>query len=155
MPSKRKIQSLPKPKSSISQSERVAILHYLNTHPNAKKLLDAIVDPSNQEKELAQVIAPSITNELQKARMIGINIGWQSAFIRAYENSKKLTTLDEVMAYLKEESEKARAVTAVKENYEGIDMALVQEVYDNAVKEAQAPVDTEEEDTVGEVIPLF
>lgn len=129
-----------KPKTSISQAERVAILSFLNANPNAKRLLHALAHPSEEDSSLAQTLTPILQEQLHKARMVGIMIGWQSAFISAAQHCKPSDTLEQVMTYLNEEANKARAVTYVKENYD-MDTDIIDKVY----KEALAVLNQEEE----------
>lgn len=121
-----------KPKTSISQAERVAILSFLNANPNAKRLLHALAHPSEEDSSLAQTLTPILQEQLHKARMVGIMIGWQSAFISAAEHCKPYCTYEKVMTYLQEEADKARAVTYMKENYD-MDTDIIDKVYKEAL----------------------
>ena len=80
--------------------------HMLDTNPKYKEIMDALID--NPEKELKDVIQPVIEEELKKARMIGVNIGFQGAMIQAYEKIKDMNNTEEIKACLKSEADKIR-----------------------------------------------
>lgn len=86
--------------------------HTLDTHPEYIKVMDALID--NPEKELKDVIQPVIEEELKKARMIGVNIGFQSAMIQAYEKIKDMNNTEEIKACLKGEANKIRERMGLK-----------------------------------------
>lgn len=87
-------------------AERAMLKHILDTNPQYKKIMDALID--NPNKELKDVIQPVIEEELKKARMIGVNIGWQGAMIQAYEKVKDMQSVEEIKACLKGEADKVR-----------------------------------------------
>ena len=84
----------------------------LDTNPKYKQIMDALID--NPNKELKDIIQPVIEEELKKARMIGVNIGWQGAMIQAYEKIKKMDSVDEIKACLKDEANKIREKMGLK-----------------------------------------
>lgn len=86
--------------------------HTLDTHPEYIKAMDALID--NPEKELKDVIQPVIEEELKKARMIGVNIGFQGAMIQAYEKIKDMNNTEEIKACLKGEANKIRERMGLK-----------------------------------------
>ena len=86
--------------------------HTLDTHPEYIKAMDALID--NPKKELKDVIQPVIEEELKKARMIGVNIGFQSAMIQAYEKIKDMQSVDEIKVCLKDEANKIREKMSLK-----------------------------------------
>lgn len=87
-------------------AERAMLKHMLDTNPKYKEIMDALID--NPNAELNDIIQPVIESELKNARMIGVNIGWQSAFIQAYEKIKDMQTVDEVKACLRAEADSIR-----------------------------------------------
>ena len=93
-------------------AERAMLKHTLDTHPEYIKVMDALID--NPNKELNDVIQPVIEEELKKARMIGVNIGFQSAMIQAYEKIKDMQSVDEIKACLKGEADKIREKMGLK-----------------------------------------
>lgn len=86
--------------------------HILDTKPKYKEIMDALID--NPNKELKDVIQPVIEEELKKARMIGVNIGFQGAMIQAYEKIKNMNSVDEIKACLKGEADKIREKMGLK-----------------------------------------
>lgn len=93
-------------------SERAMLKHILDTKPKYKEIMDALID--NPEKELKDVIQPVIEEELKKARMIGVNIGFQGAIIQAYEKIKDMNNTEEIKACLKGEANKIRERMGLK-----------------------------------------
>lgn len=87
-------------------AERAMLKHMLDTKPDYKKIIDALID--NPNKELKDAIQPVIEAELKKARMIGVNIGFQGAMIQAYEKVKDMQNVEEIKACLKGEADKVR-----------------------------------------------
>lgn len=86
--------------------------HILDTKPKYKEIMDALIDNSN--KELEDIVQPVIEEELKKARMIGVNIGFQGAMIQAYEKIKDMNSVDEIKACLKGEADKIREKMGLK-----------------------------------------
>ena len=80
--------------------------HILDTKPKYKEIMDALID--NPNKELKDIIQPVIEDQLKNARAIGVNIGWQSAWLRAYDKIKDMQTVDEVKACLRAEVDAVR-----------------------------------------------
>ena len=84
----------------------------LDTNPKLKQVIDALID--NPNPGIKDAIAPLIQQELEKARMIGTNIGWQGAMIQAYEKVKDMNSVDEIKACLKDEADKIRERMGLK-----------------------------------------
>lgn len=93
-------------------ARRAQLQHTLDTHPEYIKIMDALID--NPNKELKDAIQPVIEDELTKARMIGVNIGFQGAMIQAYEKIKNMNSVDEIKACLKNEANKIREKMGLK-----------------------------------------
>lgn len=87
-------------------AERNMLKYILDSKPEYKKIMDGLID--SPDKKLQDVIQPVIEEELKKARMIGVNIGWQTAFIQAYEKVKNMQDIEEIKACLKDEADKVR-----------------------------------------------
>ena len=87
-------------------AERAMLKHMLDTKPDYKKIIDALID--NPNKELKDAIQPVIEAELKKARMIGVNIGWQGAMLQVYEKVKDMQSVEEIKTCLKGEADKVR-----------------------------------------------
>ena len=86
--------------------------HILDTKPKYKEIMDALID--NPDRELKDAIQLVIEEELKKARMIGVNIGFQSAMIQTYEKIKDMQSVDEIKACLKGEADKIREKMGLK-----------------------------------------
>ena len=93
-------------------AERAMLKHMLDTKPDYNKILDALID--NPNKELKDAIQSVIEAELKKARMIGVNIGFQGAMIQAYEKVKDMNSVDEIKVCLKGEADKIREKMGLK-----------------------------------------
>ena len=86
--------------------------HLIDTKPKYKEIMDALID--NPDKELKDVIQPVIEEELKKARMIGVEIGFQGAMIQAYDKIKNMQTVDEIKACLRSEADAVRKRMGLK-----------------------------------------
>lgn len=86
--------------------------HLIDTKPKYKEIMDALID--NPNKELNDAIQPVIEEELKKARMIGVNIGFQGAMLQAYEKIKDMQSADEIKTCLKDEANKIREKMGLK-----------------------------------------
>ena len=93
-------------------AERAMLKHILDTKPKYKEIMDALID--NPNVELNDAIQPVIEEELKKARMIGVNIGFQGAMLQAYEKVKDMQSADEIKACLKGEADKIREKMGLK-----------------------------------------
>lgn len=97
-------------------AQRVMLKHLLDTNPKLKKFIDALID--NPNKELKDIIQPVIEEELKKARMIGVNIGFQGAMIQAYEKIKNMNSVEEIKACLKVEADAVRERMGLKSAFD-------------------------------------
>ena len=88
----------------------------LDTNPKLKKFIDALIDKPNPE--LKDIVQPVIEEELKKSRMTGIQIGWQAAFIQAYEKIKDMQTADEIKACLRGEADAIRERMGLKSAFD-------------------------------------
>lgn len=88
----------------------------LDTNPKLKKFIDALIDKPNTE--LKDIVQPVIEEELKKSRMTGIQIGWQAAFIQAYEKVKDMETADEIKACLRGEADAIRERMGLKSAFD-------------------------------------
>lgn len=86
--------------------------HLIDNKPKYKEIMDALID--NPNKELKDVIQPVIEEELKKARMIGVEIGFQGAMIQVHEKIKDMQDVDEIKACLKDEADKIREKMGLK-----------------------------------------
>lgn len=90
--------------------------HILDTKPKYKEIMDALID--NPDKELKDAIQPVIEEELKKARMIGVNIGFQGAMIQAYQKVKDMQSVDEIKACLRAEADAVRERMGLKSAFD-------------------------------------
>lgn len=99
--------------------------HLIDNKPKYKEIMDALID--NPDKELKDVIQPVIEEELKKARMIGVEIGFQGAMIQAYEKIKDMQSADEIKACLKDEAESIRGRMGLKPAFDENGNLIVEE----------------------------
>ena len=103
-------------KAQREKSERLMLKQMLDTNPKLKKFIDALIDKPNPE--LKDIVQPVIEEELKKSRMTGIQIGWQAAFIQAYEKIKDMQTADEIKACLRGEADAIRERIGLKSAFD-------------------------------------
>ena len=88
----------------------------LDTNPKLKQVIDALID--NPNPDIKDVITPVIQQELEKARMIGTNIGFQGAMLQAYQKIKNMQTVDEIKACLRAEADAVRERMGLKSAFD-------------------------------------
>lgn len=103
-------------KAQREKAERLMLKQMLDTNPKLKKFIDALIDKPNPE--LKDIVQPVIEEELKKSRMTGIQIGWQAAFIQAYEKVKNMQTVDEIKACLRTEADNVRERMGLKSAFD-------------------------------------
>ena len=103
-------------KAQREKAERLMLKQMLDTNPKLKKFIDALIDKPNTE--LKDIVQPVIEEELKKSRMTGIQIGWQAAFIQAYEKVKDMETADEIKACLRSEADAIRERMGLKSAFD-------------------------------------
>lgn len=103
-------------KAQREKAERLLLKQMLDTNPKLKKFVDALIDKPNPE--LKDIVQPVIEEELKKSRTIGVNIGWQAAFIQAYEKVKNMQTVDEIKACLRTEADNVRERMGLKSAFD-------------------------------------
>lgn len=106
-------------------SERAMLKHLLDTKPKYKEIMDALID--NPNKELKDIIQPVIEDQLKKSRAIGVNIGWQSAWLRAYDKIKNMQSVDEIKACLRTEADAVRERMGLKSAFDDEGNLIVNE----------------------------
>ena len=87
-------------------ARRAKLQYTLDTHPEYIKIIDALID--NPNPELKDIIQPVIEEELKKATITGVEIGWQAAIIQAYEKIKDMNSIDEIKTCLRNEADEVR-----------------------------------------------
>lgn len=103
-------------KAQREKAERLMLKQMLDTNPKLKKFIDALIDKPNPE--LKDIVQPVIEEELKKSRMTGIQIGWQAAFIQAYEKVKDMETADEIKSCLRGEADAIRERMGLKSAFD-------------------------------------
>ena len=101
----------------------------LDTNPKLKQVIDALID--NPSPDIKDVITPVIQQELEKARMIGVNIGFQGAMLQAYQKIKDMQTVEEVKACLRAEADSIRERMGLKSAFDKDGNLIVDEEKDN------------------------
>lgn len=99
-------------KAQREKAERLMLKQMLDTNPKLKQVIDALID--NPNPDIKDAIAPVIQQELEKARMIGVNIGFQGAMLQAYQKVKNMQTIDEIKACLRDEADAVRERMGLK-----------------------------------------
>ena len=58
------------------------------------------------ENKTQELVEEAIKGKLEEARMIGVQIGWKSAWGAAYEQTKDMTSAKSIKTFLKEKRDK-------------------------------------------------
>lgn len=103
-------------KAQREKSERLILKQTLENNPKLKQVIDAMID--NPSPEIKDVVTPVIQQNLEKARMIGVNIGWQTAFIQAYQKVKNMQTVEEIKFCLRAEADAVRERMGLKSAFD-------------------------------------
>lgn len=90
--------------------------HILDTKPKYKEIMDALID--NPNKELKDIIQPVIEDQLKASRGIGVNIGWTSAWLRAYEEVKNMDNAEQIKTRLREKADEIREKMGLKSAFD-------------------------------------
>lgn len=106
-------------------AERAMLKHMLDTKPKYKEIMDALID--NPNKELKDIIQPIIEDQLKTARAIGVEIGWQSAWLRAYDKVKDMEHPEEIKACLRAEADAIRERMGLKPAFDENGNLIVEE----------------------------
>lgn len=103
-------------KAQREKAERLLLKQMLDTNPKLKQVIDGLIECPNPE--LKDIIQPVIEERLKETRTIGVNIGWQAAFIQAYEKVKDMQTVDEIKACLRDEADTVRERMGLKSAFD-------------------------------------
>lgn len=103
-------------KAQREKQERLMLKQMLDTNPKLKQVIDDLID--NPSPDIKDVITPVIQHELEKARMIGVNIGFQGAMLQAYEKIKDMQSVDEIKACLRNEADAVRERMGLKSAFD-------------------------------------
>lgn len=99
-------------KAQRLKAQRLLLETYITTNPQIKTLLDTLIEKENVEQ--VDVVKPIIEEELKRAKMIGTNIGWQTAFLRCEEAIEDMSDVQEIKAYVSGEANKVRETLGIK-----------------------------------------
>lgn len=120
-------------KAQREKAERLMLKQMLDTNPKLKAFIDALIDkPDVKTKDIIQ---PIIEEELKKVRMIGTNIGWQSAMIQAYEKVKDMQSVDEIKDCLRSEADAVRERMGLKSVFDDNGNLIVESDEENQGKD--------------------
>lgn len=103
-------------KAQREKAERLMLKQILDTKPKYKEIMDSLID--NPSPDIKDVVTPVIQQELKKARMIGVNIGFQGAMLQAYDKIKDMQTIDEIKACLRAEANAVRERMGLKSAFD-------------------------------------
>ena len=103
-------------KAQREKAERLLLKQMLDTNPKLKQVIDGLIECPNPE--LKDIIQPVIEEKLKESRGIGVNIGWQAAFIQTYEKVKDMETADEIKACLRGEADAIRERMGLKSAFD-------------------------------------
>lgn len=115
-------------KAQREKQERLMLKQMLDTNPKLKQVIDALID--NPSPDVKDVITPVIQQELEKARMIGVNIGFQGAMLQAYQKIKDMQSVEEVKACLRAEADSVRKRMGLKSAFDDDGNLIVDEEED-------------------------
>lgn len=115
-------------KAQREKQERLMLKQMLDTNPKLKQVIDALID--NPSPDVKDVITPVIQQELEKARMIGVNIGFQGAMLQAYQKIKDMQSVEEVKACLRAEADAVRKRMGLKSAFDDDGNLIVDEEED-------------------------
>ena len=101
-------------KAQRLKAQRLLLETYIETNPQVKTLLDSLIKKENVEQ--VDIVKPIIQEQLKEARMIGVNIGWQAAFLRCEEAIQDMTTIEEIKIYVNGEAKKVRTSLNMKDS---------------------------------------
>lgn len=103
-------------KAQREKAERLMLKQILDTNPKLKQVIDGLIDKPNVETK--DIVQPIIEEELKKARMIGVNIGFQGAMLQAYQKIKNMQTVDEIKVCLRDEADAVRKRIGLKSAFD-------------------------------------
>lgn len=116
-------------KTQKEKAERLLLKQMLDTNPKLKQMIGALIDKPNIE--IKDIVQPIIEEELKKARMIGVNIGFQGAMLRAYDKIKDMQSVDEIKACLRAEADAVRKRMGLKSAFDEDGNLIVDEEEEN------------------------
>ena len=100
-------------KAQRLKAQRVLLETLIKTNPEVERFLDSLLKKETVEQ--ADIIEPIIKEQLKRARAIGIDIGWQAAFLRCEEAVNSMESVEEIKVYVSGEAKKVRKELNMKE----------------------------------------
>lgn len=94
-------------KAQREKAERLLLKGMIDRNPKLKEFLDANIN--NENPELVDALKPIMEDHLDRARKQGIDVGFMAAYLGMYAKAQNCSTLDEVIAMLKNEADAVRA----------------------------------------------
>ena len=81
------------------KAERLMLKQFLDTYPNAKAAMKALTEKQNPE--LHDIVVNAIKPQLEKARMIGVQIGWNGALMSLEGECERCKDKEEILELLR------------------------------------------------------
>ena len=81
------------------KAERLMLKQFLETYPNAKAVMKALTEKQNPE--LHDIVVNAIKPQLEKERMIGVQIGCNGALMSLEGECEKCTDKEEILELLR------------------------------------------------------
>ena len=103
-------------KAQREKAERLMLKQMLENKPKYKEIMDGLIDCPNPE--LKNIIEPVIEEELKKSRSDGINIGWQAAWLRAYEEIKNMNDVESIKSKIRSKADEIRKRMGLKSAFD-------------------------------------
>lgn len=94
-------------KTQREKAERLLLKQMLDTSPKLKEVIDGLID--NPNPELKDVIAPVIQAQIEDARKVGIQIGFQACLIGCAKKIETCKSVEEAVEKLMVEANGLRA----------------------------------------------
>lgn len=86
------------------KAERLMLKQFLDNYPNAKAVMKALTEKQNPE--LHDIIVNAVKPQLEKARMIGVQIGWNGALMSLERECAECKDKEEILELLRKKKKK-------------------------------------------------
>lgn len=103
-------------KRTLEKLEREKLKQLLDDNPKLKEVIDNLIE--NKNPEVVDVVKPAVEQALRKELITGVKIGWQSAFIQAYEKIKNMQSVNEIKTCLRSEADAVRKYMGLKSAFD-------------------------------------
>lgn len=81
------------------KAERLMLKQFLENYPNAKAVMKALTEKQNPE--LHDIVVNAVKPQLEKARMIGVQIGWNGALMSLERECAECKDKEEILELLR------------------------------------------------------